>query len=557
MEKQVLFTTLLVETSPQALPLGCACVASALKQKLSQNSFDTVSVEIADFSLEDSFLCFLNDEKKVEVLVKKITEKKADIICFSLYVWNRHLLVQVAKCIKKAYPNILLLAGGTEVTAAPKTFTNDSENPFDCIVAGEGENAVSAIVCDYIKSGEKPKNLIEYSSVCNLEEITSPYLDGTLDASKYSGALWELARGCPYSCSYCYESKGEKKVRYMPRKRLYEELDFFVKNDVKQVFVLDPTYNVDKNRALDMLRTIEKKAPDIFFHFECRPEFIDIKLARAFSQIPCSLQIGLQSSNEKVLSLVNRSFNKKDFIRNIGLLNETGAVFGFDLIYGLPGDSYEGFMKSIDFALELYPNHLELFQLAVLPGTDLFDRAGELKLSFMQSAPYLVKETPLFPPIDIEKAKVLAQATSLFYTQGRAVPWFLSLIKPLQKKPTTFILDFYHFIKGSAELNKKCVSFEKIVEMQKDFIKAQYSQKNIKHLIRFAADLIDLNAAISSYIAEGIENRVELNYHPEDLLSPYSQDPKYFVQHAEKFPCTVEISKKVEEETGEIFSIIF
>ncbi len=556
MAKQVLFTTLHVETSPQALPLGCACVASALRQKLSKNSQNNILVEIKDFSFEDTFLAFLNDEKRIEVIVNKLIEKKPDVICFSLYVWNRTILVQVAKRLRQENPHLFLLAGGAEVTANPRSFTDDPKSPFDCVVSGEGETAVSDIVFAYFENGTKPSDTLIFSEACNLEDVSSPYLDGTLDASKYSGALWELARGCPYSCSYCYESKGEKKVRYIPRKRLYEELDYFVENGIKQVFVLDPTYNVDKNRALDMLRTIEKKAPDIFFHFECRPEFIDIKLARAFSQIPCSLQIGLQSSNEKVLKLVNRGFNKKDFVRNIGLLNETGAVFGFDLIYGLPGDNYEGFMKSIDFALELYPNHLELFQLAVLPGTDLFDRKKDLKLHSMAEAPYLIEETLTFSKKDIEKAKILADATSLFYTQGRAVSWFLSLIKPLQKRPTVFLLDFLQYFKGSRDLNKGA-SFSRIVEMQKDFIKAQYNQKNVKHLIRFAADLIDLNAAISSYIADGTESKVDLNYHPEDLLSPYSQDPKYFVQHAERFPCTVEISKRVEEETGDIYSIIF
>ncbi len=553
MEKQtVLCTTVLVETSPQALPLGCACIASAIKQNVSSN----VSVDILDFSFEDVFIAHLNDEKKAEVIAKKIIEQKPTVLCFSLYVWNRHILTQAAKIIKKQHSSILMIAGGAEVTASPKSFVSESNNPFDVLISGEGESAVSSIVKTFLESGQKPTQTIIQSEPCNLEEAVSPYLDGTLDAVKYSGALWELARGCPYACSYCYESKGEKKVRYVPKKRLYAELDYFATSGVKQVFVLDPTYNVDKNRALDMLRYIEKNAPDIFFHFECRAEFIDIKLARAFAQIPCSLQIGLQSSNEKVLSLVNRSFNKKDFVRNIGLLNEVGAVFGFDLIYGLPGDSYDGFVKSIDFALELYPNHLELFQLSVLPGTDLFDRAKELKLSFLEKAPYLVQETPAFSKKDIDRAKKLAMATSVFYTQGRAVPWFLSLAKPLQKKPSAFLLDFLHFA-GDGFFAQKCMPFDRIVEKQKDFIKEQYAQKNIKHLIRFAADIIDLNAAISSYIAEGTESQVELNYHPDDLLSPYSQDPKYFIQHAEKFVCTVEVSKRVEEETGEIYAIVF
>ncbi len=552
MKKHVLCTTLLVETSPQALPLGVACVASAIK-----NSMQDVSVEIIDFSPEQESLKNKPFEKQAEVIAAEIIEKKAPVVCFSVYVWNRHALFEAAKIVRKKCPDTLLLAGGPEITAQANFFQKAKEMVFDCVICGEGEDATSVVIKNFFDEGKKPTEKVQFANPCNLEMLSSPYVDGTLDAAKYSGALWELARGCPYSCSYCYESKGEKQVRYFPKKRLYEELDYFVASDIAQVFVLDPTYNVEKNRALDLLRYIEKKAPDIFFHFECRAELLDKSLVQAFSKILCSLQIGLQSSNEKVLSLVNRPFNKKDFIRNIAMLNDAGVVFGFDVIYGLPGETYESFLKSIDFALELYPNHIEIFQLAVLPGTDLFDRAEELRLSFMKEAPYLVLDTPIFSKSDIEKAKTFSFAASLFYTQGRAVPWFLSLIKPLQKRPSQIIIEFMSFIKTNGITKDKNLSFDDIVLLQKDFIKGLYTKANVKHLIRFSLDIIDLNAAVSRYIAEGTESTVHLNYHPDDLLSPYSQDPKYFVKHAEAFSCTVEVSKEVEKRTGEIYTIIF
>ena len=130
-----------------------------------------------------------------------------------------------------------------------------------------------------------------------------------------------------------------------------------------------------KKRALDMLSLIEKKAPGMIFYFEARAEFINRELARAFSRIPCALQIGLQSADPAVLKNVHRTLDKKLFTKNIGYLNESGVTFGFDLIYGLPGDNYAGFTRSIDFALSLYPNNLELFCLSVLPGTALHDDA--------------------------------------------------------------------------------------------------------------------------------------------------------------------------------------
>src|SRR6185369_4234334 len=94
----------------------------------------------------------------------------------------------------------------------------------------------------------------------------------------------------------------------------------------------------------------------------------------------CSLQIGLQSADPLVLKQVGRSFNRDDFSRRVGLLNDSGAVFGFDLIYGLPSDTLNGFCNSIDYAMPLHPTHLDIFPLAVLPGTRLATRGAEQRL---------------------------------------------------------------------------------------------------------------------------------------------------------------------------------
>ena len=203
-----------------------------------------------------------------------------------------------------------------------------------------------------ILNNDIPTEKIFYGKRESLENLTSPYLDKTLNPKKYDGALWELARGCPFKCSYCYESKGDKKVEYFSLDRIKNELDIFVKNDIKQIFVLDPTYNVDKSRAIKLLDYIRQKVKQIFFHFECRAEFLNVELVKSFSKINCSLQIGLQSASEEVLKTVNRIFNKKDFIKKISILNDYGLIFGFDLIYGLPKDNYEGFKNSIDFRVK-------------------------------------------------------------------------------------------------------------------------------------------------------------------------------------------------------------
>ena len=142
------------------------------------------------------------------------------------------ILEEAGKILKSK--GILVIAGGPEITANPRSFSG-----ADFVVSGEGEGSVPALINQALYGENSNINLIiedcgntklaKWGKSLSGEELTSPYLDGTIDLSKYEGALWELARGCPFKCSYCYESKGEKCVQYFSDERIEAELELFNK----------------------------------------------------------------------------------------------------------------------------------------------------------------------------------------------------------------------------------------------------------------------------------------------------------------------------------------
>lgn len=545
MKGKIICATLLVEKSPQALPLGAACVASSIK-----NQCKDLCVELFSPTKEDSDFLEKSQKEMAQVFVHQLFEKfsqKIDVVCLSVYVWNRHILEEAGKILKSK--GILVIAGGPEITANPRSFSG-----ADFVVSGEGEGSVPALINQALYGENSNINLIiedcgntklaKWGKSLSGEELTSPYLDGTIDLSKYEGALWELARGCPFKCSYCYESKGEKKVRLLPMERIEAELKLFAEKDVPQVFVLDPTYNANKERALSLLKMMAKITPNTFYYFEARAEFIDRQIAKAFTKLPCAVQFGLQSSNEAVLKNVNRSFNKAQFTKNINILNEEGVIFGFDLIYGLPGDNLAGFYNSIDFALNLMPNNLELFCLSVLPGTDLFDSAKGFGLVYEEKAPYHVIETPGFSKDDMKKAAKVSAACNVFYNKGRAVPWFASLMKALQVKPSKFFIDFekWYSKKGDIEiLATNCTSHKDVEKIQLEFLGEYLSGGKKQYLLPAIENIIKFNGAISRVTADGTNEKLKLAYHPDDLASPYTMDMVFFAKNCGRFGCEVAI----------------
>ncbi|MFZ4858717.1 MAG: B12-binding domain-containing radical SAM protein [Desulfuromonadaceae bacterium] len=468
--------------SPQSIPLAAAFLkAYALKS--------TATITLVDF------FC----DKDAVTSAAKPAEPCPDAVGFSLYVWNRDAVCLTAAELRKNHPSIKLFCGGPEVSADPMSVLKTGV--FDFVIVGEGEVPFLSL-CEALASGgnysEIPGILCSDSvdlqppaPLPDLDSIPSPYLEKIIDTHVNPGILWQLSRGCSFTCDFCFDSRGIHGVRYFSLERLESELQFFAATAVSQIFVLDSTFNLDPKRAKKILRMIKNIAPDIHFHFEVRNEFIDREMAGLFAGIACSLQIGLQSADREVLKLVGRSFNKADFSEKVGLLNESGAVFGFDLMYGLPGDTLAGFCRSLDYALSLYPNHLDIFPLAILPGTTLATRGTALNIQWNRHPPYLVQETECFSKSDMAAAAGLATACDIFYTRGKAVAWFNAIIRVLNLKPAAFLQKFADWLVDRIGYGTKESDFndDDIWNMQHLFLKDIFSSKKYRRYLPLVLDL--------------------------------------------------------------------
>ncbi|WP_306602116.1 B12-binding domain-containing radical SAM protein [Geothrix sp. 21YS21S-2] len=454
-----------LEASARAVPLGPAMLASVLRRSFGAE----VAVRVLDLYLDQT----------PEACADRILEDAPRWVGFSMYLWNRDLTMAVARVLRARRPDLVIFAGGSEATADPEGVLGDPS--MDLVLPGEGEDLIVEAV-KHLLRGQDPRALqatLRPAPVADLAALPSPYLDGTLDPSAYPGQLWELSRGCPFKCDFCFESRGGTGTRRVPMERVEAELRLFEAKGVSQIFVLDPTFNFDRARAKEVLRLIAAEAPAIHFFFEIRTEFIDRELARLFASIRCTLQIGLQSAHDAVLRNINRRIDPDEFESRVLLLHRAGATYGFDLIYGLPGDDLEGFKASLDYALGLAPNHLDIFCLAVLPGTRLFETAASFGLEHQAANPYLVTASPGFPPEDLAQAARIARACDTFYNDGKAVPWFAIVQGALGLEPSELFRRFADH-PGSGD----------VIGLQRDFITAQFEALGLEAQGSVAADLI-------------------------------------------------------------------
>jgi radical SAM superfamily enzyme YgiQ (UPF0313 family) len=485
----IVIATIHVRESAQAVPLAAGCLKSSLPDHFKKN---TLLVDL------------LPDQSDNTVL-SKLLQSRPDIIAFSLYTWNRQQALKICQQIKQQSPDIYIVAGGPEASADSTKILN--EGCLDAVIRGEGEHSFSELITRL--SEQKPLSGISglaladeatlrpNSAVCpDLNTLTSPWLTEAIQLEEGCGVLWEVARGCHFNCAFCYDAKGHQGVRPLPLERLRQELELFVTKGVSQVWVLDSTFNAPSSRGQQLLQMLQKTAPQLHYHIEAKADLLDDVTIGLLSELFCSVQVGLQSANPEILAPLQRQLKPQQMSQQLHKLSAAGITFGLDLIYGLPGDNHDGFKTSLDFTLKQQPNQIDIFPLAVLPGTELFDKKEQFGIDGQPQPPYMITHNATYSANDMKKSRLLAAATDIFYNRGRAVGFFLQLCQAVESTPVAFLDAFACWMLQSKAISHQSIldidhwTTDLILPLQLEFIQTELKKKKRKKLIPAAEDLI-------------------------------------------------------------------
>ena len=306
---------------------------------------------------------------------------------------------------------------------------------------------------------------------------------------------------------------------------LEAQIETLSQKGITEFSIHDASLAKDKRRVLKIINLIAQYAPDVFVSILADASVIDREIAAAATQIFCSFDIPLevQSKGGKIL------FDKKFYSAKARLLNDFGLVFGFQLTYAqVPGDSLKLFLDRLDFAVQQYPNHIDFAQTM---------NSEEEKTA---------KVTGFFSAQDIRYARDLAFSCRTFYTSGRAVPWFLSVLKPLRIYASRFFADFAEWQRCNncdykSGFVPEAVVHKEIEKMQMLFLEQKYEEKGQHSLLLLVKDIVAINGAMSRVAGEGEESTIVTSYNPDDLLSEEAVDLAAFCENVCMEECKVRI----------------
>jgi len=409
-----------------------------------------------------------NNEADFQSFFNKIRNFNPEIIGFSCttgeYLWAK----EVAKIIKKKL-KIHCVFGGPHPTFCPEII---EEEGVDIVCIGEGEHAMIRLAnsIDKKRSINKINNLwvkengtIHRNEIENLVEDLDEFPFADRDCydeypqikNKPTADVF-FSRGCPFSCSYCHNSKKRDlykgKGRYMRQrsvKSVIKELKMLKERypNLKAFRIHDDLFIFNKKWLFDFLRRYKK---DIAIPFICqiRADVSTEEIIKRLKESYCDrVSIGVECGNEDFRrEILNKPILNSQILKVAGWCHKYNLRMTTYNMIGLPDETVNNAIETIVLNSKIKPEIADIFIFQPYPKAPISDYAIERGLLDYD---YNLKAFSTF----VNKNSVLKQKNIkelvnlyMFFELGVKHPRLIPLIKILIKIPTNRFFYFFSTI---------------------------------------------------------------------------------------------------------------
>lgn len=361
-------------------PLGTLYVAAAMQQ---------AGHEVRFFN--GAFLDHAQIMKGIEAFAPEVVG-----LYSTTFGW--HKATWTAGEIKKLDPKIFVAVGGPYAIALQEKCLEDCEF-IDGVVTGEGEFTMIEILARlnsggdlagvkgavYRQNGKIIKNPPR-PLITDLDSLPFPARELLGNASKYIPppatyrrkpvAVIMTARGCNRNCLYCFQIDRYRKhgVRYRSVANVMEEIELVLKQGYREIKFIDDTLAADYDRAMAIAQEIKTRGLDFTWFTSACVNQVDEQLLQAFKEAGCwAILFGAESGVQKDLNAIRKGITPSQIRRAVKTAKKVGLTVYTPFLFGIPGQTFEDGLKSIEFACELDPDIANFHAITPFPGTDLYD----------------------------------------------------------------------------------------------------------------------------------------------------------------------------------------
>lgn len=362
----------------------------------------------------ETYLSQTNSEDPLE----RIAELKPDIVAYSSSTGEAKHYVRLDHAIKERFPEVFTIMGGPHPTFYPNMVHGTT---LDAICVGEGEGAFVDVL-HAISSGrtlEGIPNIVTRNGstdctvrhlVEDLDSLPFPDYDLLYDNTpmgQYPLKSFMVSRGCPYACTYCFNTPWRKIYQGRGKVVRRHSVDYVIEDieRVRERWALSNIKFYDDiftYRADDWLEKFSRKYKErigLPFFILTRADLLTEDMVKLLKYAGCrTISMSIEAGNPKIRNeMLKRNMSDEQIINAHRLCDKYGIYTFTNCIIGLPGTSIQNDIESVDLSIEAGATWGEFPIFFPYPGTELGDHVinigmytpdyEEMHTSYMYKSP--------------------------------------------------------------------------------------------------------------------------------------------------------------------------
>ncbi len=416
-------------------------------------------------------------------VVAEIVAARPDVVAATAWLFTHEVLLKITARVKALLPECTIIFGGPEMLGDNEEYLRRNRH-VACVFRGEGELGFH----EWLGVYDCPSRWNEVVGLCWLD-AEGVYHDGGLARVMEFDQLmipehsrffdWtkpfvqlETTRGCFNTCAFCV-SGAEKPVRVLSVERIRERLTVIRDHGIRDIRLLDRTFNGSSRRAIRLLELFREFAPGMRFHLEIHPALLSDEVKELLRELPAGLlhlEAGIQSLRENVLQACRRIGDLQAALDGLRYLASLpNLVVHADLIAGLPLYSLEQMIEDVRVLAGFGTGEIQLELLKLLPGTAMRAEAEALGIVYSPDVPYEVLQTKAMSVEDLRQARLLSRLIDGFYN---ALAW-QGVTRKLIGHDECFLSDFLRWME-ERELLEQPLSLERRGALLYEFCEERY-----------------------------------------------------------------------------------
>ncbi|PPD15701.1 MAG: magnesium-protoporphyrin IX monomethyl ester anaerobic oxidative cyclase [Methylobacterium sp.] len=375
------------------------------------------------------FIDAMTHDLSEEDIRERLELLQPDIVGTTAITPSIYKAERILELARETCPRAVTVLGGVHATFMYKQVL--PEAPWiDCIVRGEGEEIFVNLVTA-VANGTWPEARASIKGLAYMVDgkvratpaaPTVKDIDGLspdwsiLDWDKYryiplgvKVAIPNMARGCPFTCSFCSQWKFWRDYRIRDPQKVVDEIVELKEKHGVGFFILadeEPTINRKKfiafcnaliDRKVNILWGINTRVTDILRDEDVLP------LYRKAGLIHVSL--GTEAAAQMKLDLFNKETTVAQNKKAIQLLREAGIVVEAQFIVGLENETAETLEETYRMAQDWKPDLANWSMYTPWPFSDLFRELGD-KVEIFDYEKYNFV-TPIMKPDAMDRGELL------------------------------------------------------------------------------------------------------------------------------------------------------